>query len=156
MIKENQRILNYLHIVSDGALLFLSFPIGFWIRFHVFSGIATVPLRGYFLLAAVYTPAQLFTFAAFGLYQSFRKVRLRTELLRMWEAALLDMAVLQSLLFVSWGVHYSRLALAAAEAPVSKSSVSKMRSSRPVRRAYSASKSDLAVFRRLTAVSHAR
>ena len=114
MIKENQRILNYLHIVSDGALLFLSFPLGFWIRFHVFSGIATVPLRGYFLLAAVYTPAQLFTFAAFGLYQSFRKVRLRTELLRMWEAALLDMAVLQSLLFVSWGVHYSRLALAAA------------------------------------------
>ena len=89
MIKENQKILNYLHIASDGALLFLSFPAGFWIRFHVFHGIATVPLRSYFLLAAAYTPVQLFTFAAFGLYQSYRRGRLRTELPRLWQAALL-------------------------------------------------------------------
>ena len=114
MIKENQRVLNYVHILSDGAVLFLSFPIGFWVRFSVFNGVETVPLQNYIFLASVYTVIQLFTYAAFGLYQSFRRKKLRTELLRLWEATLLDMAVLQSLLFLSWGVHYSRLVLITA------------------------------------------
>lgn len=114
MIKENQRVLNYIHIISDGAVLFLSFPFGYWIRFSVFSGIKTVPLQNYIVLALVYTVIQLLTYAAFGLYQSFRKKKLRTELLRLWEATLLDTVVLQSLLFLSWGVHYSRMLLITA------------------------------------------
>lgn len=114
MIRENQRVLNYVHILSDGAILFLSFPIGFWVRFSVFSGIETVPLQNYIILAAAYTVIQLFTYAAFGLYQSFRRKSLRAELLRLWEATLLDTVVLQSLLFLGWGVHYSRLVLITA------------------------------------------
>ena len=114
MIKENQRVLNYMHILSDGAVLFLSFPIGFWIRFSVFNGVEAFPLQNYIVLAAAYTVIQLFTYAAFGLYQSFRKKSLRVELLRLWEATLLDTVVLQSLLFLSWGVHYSRLVLITA------------------------------------------
>lgn len=111
MIKENQRVLNYVHILSDGLVLFLSFPAGFWFRFYVLSGIISVPLRDYISLALVYTLVQLFTYAAFGLYQSYRSKRLRTELLRLWEATLLDTVTLQSLLFLSWGIHYSRLVL---------------------------------------------
>lgn len=111
MIKENQQILNYIHILSDGLVVFLSFPVGFWIRFYVFDGIITVPFRNYLTLAAAYTLAQLFTYAAFGLYQSFRRKRLRVELLLLLEATLLDMAVLQSLLFLVKGVHYSRFVL---------------------------------------------
>lgn len=114
MIKENQRVLNYIHILSDGLVLFLAFPIGFWVRFSIFSGIVSVPLWDYLSLAAVYTLVQLFTYAAFGLYQSFRRKRLRTELLRLCEATLLDTVALQSLLFLSWGVHYSRWVLIAA------------------------------------------
>ena len=111
MIRENQQVLNYIHVFSDGVTVFLSFPIGFFLRFYVLHGIITVPLTRYLTVAALYTAAQLFTYAAFGLYQSFRRKRLRTELLRLWEATLLDTVALQSLLFLSWGVHYSRLAL---------------------------------------------
>lgn len=114
MIRENQRLLNYIHILSDGLLLFLSFPIGFYIRFYIFSGHISIPLRSYISVALIYTVAQLFTYAAFGLYQSFRRTRLRVELLRLWEATLLDALLLQSLLFLSWGVNFSRLALLAA------------------------------------------
>ena len=114
MIKENQRILNCIHIVSDGVVLFISFPLGYWIRFSVFSGIENVPLQNYIFLALIYTVIQLLTYAAFGLYQSLRKETLRTELLRLWEATLLDTIVLQSLLFLSWGIHYSRLLLITA------------------------------------------
>ena len=111
MIRENQRTLNQLHILSDGLILFLSFPIAYWVRFYILSGEKNLPLSRYLLLAAAYTAAQLFTYAAFGLYQSFRRRELRDELIRLWEATALDTVVLQSLLFLSWGVHYSRVAL---------------------------------------------
>ncbi len=114
MIKENQRILNSLHIISDGIIVFLSFPIAFWFRFHVLHGVETVPFRAYLSLAAVYTLIQLFTYAAFGLYQSFRQKRLQSELLRLLQATVLDTVALQSLLFLSWGIHYSRVVLIAA------------------------------------------
>ena len=108
MIRENQKTLHHLHVLSDGAVLFLAFPAAFWIRFHLFHGDLGMPLRNYILMGAVYTAAQLFTYAAFSLYQSFRAKRLRVELVRLWEATLLDAVILQSLLFMSWGVHYSR------------------------------------------------
>lgn len=114
MIKENQRIFNSVHILTDGLVIFLSFPAGFWLRFHVFKGIISVPLRSYISLAAIYTIAQLITYAAFGLYQSFRAKHLRKELVWLWEATLLDTVALQSLLFLSWGIHYSRWILISA------------------------------------------
>ena len=114
MIRENQKILNRLYVLIDGAVLFLSFPAAFWIRFYLFQGEIGVPLKDYVVLGAIYTAAQLFTYAAFGLYQSYRRTRLRVELARLWQATLLDTVALQSLLFLSWGVHYSRGALMVA------------------------------------------
>ena len=111
MIKENQKLLNLFHVLCDGLVLFLSFPIAFWVRFYVFSGTVSVPLPNYLVMAAIYTTAQLFTYAVFGLYRDFRRTRLRIELRKLWGATLLDMLVLQSLLFLSWGVHYSRWVL---------------------------------------------
>ena len=114
MIKENQKLLNQIHVLSDGLVLFLSFPVAFWVRFYVFSGIIAVPLTNYLVMAAAYTAAQMFAYSAFGLYRSFRRTRLRVELGRLWGATLLGMLVLQSLLFLSWGIHYSRWVLGIA------------------------------------------
>ena len=101
MIKENQRLLNRLHVLSDGAILYLSLPVAFWIRFYVLpNGIITVPLSQYLALGTILTAVQLFAYAAFGLYQSFRKIRLRRELERLWLAGGLVMAALLSFLFV--------------------------------------------------------
>lgn len=87
MIKENQRLLNRLHVLSDGAVLYLSLPAAFWIRFHVLrGGTVTVPLWRYLVLGVVLTLAQLFVYAALGLYQSQRKARLVWELERLWLA----------------------------------------------------------------------
>lgn len=87
MIKENQRLLNRLHVLSDGAVLYLSLLTAFWIRFHVLrGGTVTVPLWRYLVLGVVLTLAQLFVYAALGLYQSQRKARLVWELERLWLA----------------------------------------------------------------------
>ena len=112
MIKENQQLLNRLHVLTDGAILYLTLPAAFWIRFCLLpGGYISVPLSRYLILGVVLTGVQLFVCAAFGLYQSFRKVRLRGELERLWLAGALVMAVLLSFLFVQHYIDFSRLTL---------------------------------------------
>ncbi len=112
MIKENQRLLNRLHVLSDGAILYLSLPIAFWVRFYLFpNGIITVPLPRYLALGTILTAVQLFAYAAFGLYQSHRGIRLRKELERLWLAGALVMGALLSFLFVQHYIDFSRLTL---------------------------------------------
>ena len=112
MIKENQRLLNRLHVLTDGAVLYLSLPAAFWIRFCLLpNGIITVPLSRYLALGTILTAVQLFAYAAFGLYQSFRKTRLRRELEKLWLAGALVMGALLSFLFVQHYINFSRLTL---------------------------------------------
>ena len=113
MIKENQRMLNYLNVLLDGLILFFAMPVSFVIRFFVLrGGVITVPFASYLWLAAILTPVYLFTFAAFSLYESFRKKRLYQELGRLFWACALDMVLLQTALFLAKGVHFSRGTLA--------------------------------------------
>ncbi len=113
MIRENQRLLNQLNILSDGLIVYLMLPLAFWVRFYVLrGGVITVPLYQYLRLGVVLSIAHLATYAAFGLYGSFRHMRLQKELSHLFWASALDFALLLSLLFVFHGVHYSRWTLA--------------------------------------------
>ena len=113
MIKENQQLLNRLNVLSDGLIIYLMLPLAFWLRFYVLpGGIINVPLRRYLVLGVFFTLIQLFTYASFGLYQSFRHIRLRRELDRLWAASLLDLALLMSWLFLQHEDDYSRQMLA--------------------------------------------
>jgi len=112
MIKENQRVLNILNVVSDGVIVYLSMPAAFFIRFYVLSGgIIIVPLSSYCRLAVGLTAAHLFTYAWMGIYTSFRSSGTRKELKKLFVAQLADMAILLSYLFVGHHADYSRLAL---------------------------------------------
>ena len=80
MIKENQRMLNYLNVLLDGLIVFLAMPVSFWIRFSVLDGTISISFSRYLWLVLALVPVYLFTFAAFGLYESFRKKRLYQQL----------------------------------------------------------------------------
>ena len=113
MIKENQTLLNRLNVISDGVIVLLMFPVAFWLRFYVLpSGEISIPFNAYVTMGVVYMLVQLFTFAAFGLYQSFRHTRLKIELPRLWMACLLDLVLLLSWLFLNHWDHYSRQTIA--------------------------------------------
>lgn len=113
MIRENQQLLNRLNVISDALILFFSLPLAFWVRFYVLpGGIITVPLSQYLALDIFLTAAQLFVYAAMGLYRSFRTVPLRRELPKLWCANALVMAILLSAMFVQHDEHYSRWTLA--------------------------------------------
>ena len=112
MIKENQKILNQLNVLSDGIIIFVSLLLAFWLRFYVIrGGIITVPLRTYIQFGLVFVLVELFIYASFGLYQSFRNTSLRTELFRLWRACLLDMVLLMGWLFLDHSQHTSRAVL---------------------------------------------
>lgn len=112
MIKENQRVLNGLNIISDGLIVFLMLPLAFWLRFFVLpGGIINVTLRDYMIINLVLAVVHLFIYAAFGMYRSFRGVPLMRELSRLWTANVLVLVLLMSYLFIQKGVHYSRLVL---------------------------------------------
>ena len=38
MIRENQRLLNQLHILTDGLMVFLAMLVSYWLRFGLFRG----------------------------------------------------------------------------------------------------------------------
>ncbi len=113
MIKENQRLLNYINVVSDAFVILLSLPLAFLVRFYVLqSGVISVPLADYLGTSLPLALLYIFTFGAFGLYRSFRGVPLIRELSRLWIACLLDLALVFSYLFLTHSDDYSRLAMA--------------------------------------------
>ncbi|MBE6962941.1 MAG: undecaprenyl-phosphate glucose phosphotransferase [Ruminococcaceae bacterium] len=113
MIRENQRLLNSLNVVTDGVILFSLLPLSFWLRFYVLpGGIISVPFEDYLILALILTATHLFSYAAFGMYHSNRKTRLMRKLSIIWLSGGLNMAVLLSFLFVQKNINFSRWTLA--------------------------------------------
>ena len=113
MIKENQSLINKLNIITDALIVFLSLMAAFWIRYYAMpGGILSVPFSDYMLFNALATALHILTFAAFGIYTSHRTSNVEKELTKVWAAALIDAALLLSLLFILREVNYSRIALA--------------------------------------------
>ena len=109
MIKENQKTLNYINIILDAIILFISMPISFWTRFHLFdNGVVTVPLESYIKLVLLLIPVHLAILATMGLYESLRNKRLHWELWRLLLACILDFILIQTALFLYKEVHFSR------------------------------------------------
>ena len=111
MIKENEKLFGQLNVITDGIITYLMLPLAFWLRFYVLpGGEIAVPLQYYMVLGVFFTLAQLFVFAAFGLYQT-RHVRLRTELPKLAAASVLNLLLLLGWLFLEHANNYSRQAL---------------------------------------------
>ena len=112
MIKENQRLLNQFNVITDGVSVFFTLLLAFWVRFFLLpGGEISVPFSHYVYLGLALVPIHLFTYASFSLYESFRKKRLYQELGRLCTANVLDMALLQTFLFMFKEVHFSRWTL---------------------------------------------
>ena len=112
MIKENQRVLNQINVITDGLSVFCTLLLALWVRFYLLpGGEISVPFREYVILGAVLIPIYLFSYASFGLYESFRRKRLYQELGRLLTVNILDMLLLQAFLFAFKEVHFSRWTL---------------------------------------------
>lgn len=112
MIRENQTLLNRVNILSDGAIVFCSFLLGYWVRFHlIFGGTVSVPFRRYVLAALILVGVHIMTYSIAGLYESRRRRRLYQEFGTIFLSNVIDLVLLMMGLFVVKSVHFARLAL---------------------------------------------
>jgi len=112
MIRENQRLLNHLNVLSDALILYSALPAAFWIRFYLLpGGIISIPVEIWLLLALPLALCHITVCAAFGLYRSHRRASLTRELTRLWLANAIVVALLLSVLFLGRNIDFSRVAL---------------------------------------------
>lgn len=81
MIKENQKSLNHLYMVSDAVLIFLSFALSYFVRFIVFpprSG-RWYPFLGYSKFLLLLIPVYLAVYYCCQIYSPMRQRRLRHQ-----------------------------------------------------------------------------
>ena len=78
MIKKNQVFLNWINVLSDAALIFISYFIAVFFRFNVFDGIVSEKMtdRIYIYIVAVFSLAIVFTYYVAHVYRNQRMKKL--------------------------------------------------------------------------------
>ena len=74
MIKQNQRVINFLNITSDAFLIFASFYLALYVRFEFLHGHTSLELFSarYLLIVAGYSLLVVLVYAALKMYGSYR------------------------------------------------------------------------------------
>ena len=112
MIKENQRVLNMLNILTDALIVYIAVIPAYALRFKILTGDPSHMVLSYYLTAAILlTPIFLLVYALLGLYESFRSTRFYKELEKLMAANAIVMLLYMVWLFVFKDVHISRWVL---------------------------------------------
>lgn len=111
MIRENQKLLNRINILSDILLAFCSVVAAYLLIFYVFGLEKNYPLTDYIKAAVLFAPMQLMTFGCMGLYGSFRTKTFVEEFGRIVRAFLADGVIMVTLLYIFHIIDFSRWAL---------------------------------------------
>lgn len=112
MVKENQRILNLVNIISDGIIIFISFIIAYFLRFYVLDGgFSVFGLDYYIFVSAIITPLFILLYGGLGLYESFRSKKFGDELALVIKGNLIGTLALLTFFFVVKSVDVSRLVI---------------------------------------------
>ena len=112
MIKENQKLLNYMNIFTDAAVIVVSLVIAYIIRFEVLEGIPGNLLLPYYLrVSVVMAIVYLLIYSALGLYDSFRNKQFFKELGLIINANILGALIFIAAFYVFKIIDISRLAL---------------------------------------------
>lgn len=109
MIKENQKFLNKINLLTDIIILFISMILAYLIRFYVFSSDTYyIKLITYIQFTTIIIPINLILFNFFNLYHSFRTTTFVNECTQIIKSNTILIAILLSLLFILKLVHISR------------------------------------------------
>lgn len=113
MIKQNQRTLNILNLLSDAVLMFLSYYAALYLRFQVMDGIWSENLRGanYLWLIAGYCAAAVAVYYFLRVYSPQRYHRFRSEAWAILAANGICLLLLTAGLYVQRWIQFSRVLL---------------------------------------------
>ena len=108
MIKENQRIFNFLFAIFNALLCVLAMICAYGVRFYVLSGEHGVHFTYYRKLMAMTVPVNFLICQSFGLNDSFRRKNLISEIGKVIEVSFLDVIFVFLLSFLLKEVNVSR------------------------------------------------
>lgn len=111
MIKENQKLLNRINIISDAVISYIAVTLSYLIVFYLLDFEKNYPLLDYIKLATIFIPIKLITYGCFWLYDSFRTKTFFHELSRLFRAQIIDGVVMLTALYIGHIFNFSRWAL---------------------------------------------
>lgn len=112
MIKENQKLLNYLNIFTDALMVVISLVAAYVIRFEVLEGRPGVFLISYYFnVSLIMAIIFLIIYSSLGLYDSFRNKTFVSELSLLIKANILGTLFFVTIFFVLKIIDVSRMAI---------------------------------------------
>lgn len=109
MIKDNQKLLNKIHLLLDAFVIVIAYALSWFIRFEVGDAEGGALSReAYFLALFVLVPGYLLLYSAFGLYTPKRTTRTRVEILTVIKANTVGLFGYLAALYLMHQEDYSR------------------------------------------------
>lgn len=113
MIKDNQKLLNKIHLLMDALVIITSYVLAWVIRFEIGEASGGVlPKESYFATLLVIVPGYLFLYSAFQLYTPKRTTRTRIEIFTLFKANTVGFLVYLAILYLMHQEDYSRSMMA--------------------------------------------
>lgn len=105
MIRKNQHFLNAINVYSDGIIVLCAYLLAAYLWLDVFQNTTNVASinsfkQGLGIAAIAYAIVIVLLLAVFGIYNSSRIRRLRVEIAKVWEASILSILGVASLLYL--------------------------------------------------------
>ena len=112
MIKENQKLLNYLNIFTDAFMVIFSLVLAYIIRFEILEGRPGIfSLSYYFNVSVFMSIIFLIIYSSIGLYDSFRNKSFVNELSLIIKANIFGTLIFVTVFFVFKIIDVSRMAI---------------------------------------------
>lgn len=111
MIKNNQKILNRIHLILDILMVVLSYVLAWYLKFKskFFEGIESKLSFADYMLALIWiVPLFLLMYSAFSLYSPKRVMGRRVEISKIVQANSLGVMLILTILFITRQEHFSR------------------------------------------------
>ncbi len=117
MIKNNQKYLNWVHVIIDAFIIAASYMLAWWLKFESqWSNVGPydwhLPVETYFSAIPFIVIAYLIIYKFCNLYTPKRGTRYANEFLRIIEANIIGAVGMTSVLFIIWQQHFSRSMIA--------------------------------------------
>lgn len=113
MIKDNQKLLNKIHLLMDALVIITSYVLAWVIRFEIGEASGGVlPKESYFAALLAIVPGYLFLYSAFQLYTPKRTTRTRIEIFTLFKANTVGFLVYLAILYLMHQEDYSRSMMA--------------------------------------------
>ncbi len=113
MIKDNQKLLNKIHLLLDAIVIIFAYVLAWFIRFK-FGGVTggVLPREDYFAALLILVPGYLSLYSAFQLYTPKRTTRTRVEILTLVKANTVGLFGYLAALYLLHQEDYSRSMIA--------------------------------------------